>query len=176
MEQSVINPMDKKRKIMYFAIILLWIILNGRITGEILFFGIFLSVGVTLFATKVIGYSTKKDGLLLVNLPLFVEHIFVLIWEILKASLAVALLAVSRQKPEPVLIEFHSGLQTDLQNVLLANSITLTPGTITVFQEKDHFMVHCLRKEYGEGIETCIFVKLLGRIKTGAGKIEGAKE
>ena len=150
---------------MYFAIILLWIILNGRITGEILFFGIFISVGVTVFATKAVGYSTKNDGRLLRNLPLFVEYIFVLIREIIKASLAVALLAVSGKKPEPELVEFHSGLQGNFRNVLLANSITLTPGTITVFQEGDHFVVHCLRKEYGEGLEECVFVRLLQKLR-----------
>lgn len=150
---------------MYFAIILLWIILNGRLTGEILFFGIFISVGVTVFATRVVGYSTKNDGKLLRNLPLFIEYVFVLIWEIIKASLEVAKLSVSGRKPQPQLVEFHSGFQTNLQNVLLANSITLTPGTITVFQEGDHFVVHCLRKEYGQGLEECVFVRLLRRIK-----------
>ncbi len=150
---------------MYIAIILLWIILNGRITGEILFFGIFISVGVTLFAAKVVGYSMENDGRLLRNLPLFIGYFFVLVWEILKSALTVALLSVGRKKPEPSLVEFHSGLQSNLQNVMLANSITLTPGTITVFQEGDHFVVHCLRKEYGEGLQECVFVKLLRRIK-----------
>ena len=59
----------------------------------------------------------------------------------------------------------HSGFHTQLQNVLLANSITLTPGTITLFQEGDHFVVHCLRREFGDGIEESSFVKLLRKIK-----------
>ena len=150
---------------MYLGIILLWIILNGRITGEILIFGIMISVAVSLFSMKVMGYSMKSDERFLRNLPLFIGYIFVLIWEIIKAALAVAFLSLGRTKPDPQIMEFHSGLTGDLQNVMLANSITLTPGTITVFQEGDRFVVHCLRKEYGEGLEDCIFVRMLRKFK-----------
>ena len=89
-----------------------------------------------------------------------------LIREIFKAALAVALLAFDpKGKPEPVIVEFDSGLPTDFQNVLLANSITLTPGTYTLFQDKDHFVVHCLRREYAEGIDNSSFVELLRKVK-----------
>ena len=74
-------------------------------------------------------------------------------------------LVLHAEDPEPVIVEFHSGFQSRLQNVLLANSITLTPGTITVFQDGDHFVVHCLRREYAEGIEDSSFVRLLRRVK-----------
>ena len=150
---------------MYLGIIVLWIILNGRLDGEILIFGVLLSVVVSLFAQKVLGYSGKKDETIRKNIPVFLCYIPLLLWEILKAAYYVARLSVSRKKPDPVIVEFHSGFTTDLQNVLLANSITLTPGTITLFQEGDHFVVHCLRKEYGEGLEDSSFVKLIGKMK-----------
>ena len=56
---------------------------------------------------------------------------------------------------------FDTDFKTGLARVLLANSITLTPGTITVSVEDDRFCVHCLDKELAEGMETSIFVKLL---------------
>ena len=150
---------------MYLFIILLWIILNGRITGEIIIFGILLAVAVSLFAQKVIGYSFEKEREILRNLPLFALYLLVLIKEIIKSSLNVMKLSFGKEKPEPVIVEFHSGFHTSLQNVLLANSITLTPGTITVFQQDDHFVVHCLRAEYGEGLDECVFVQLLRKMK-----------
>ena len=67
-------------------------------------------------------------------------------------------------------MEFHSGLKTELQNVLLANSITLTPGTYTLFQEGDHFVVHCLKREYGEGMEESSFIKYLRLLDGGEEK------
>ena len=56
---------------------------------------------------------------------------------------------------------FDTAFQTGLAKVLLANSITLTPGTITVSVEDDRFCVHCLDKELAEGMEDSVFVKLL---------------
>lgn len=52
-----------------------------------------------------------------------------------------------------------------MAKVILANSITLTPGTITVSVEGDVFCVHCLDKELAEGIENSVFVQLLERME-----------
>ena len=49
--------------------------------------------------------------------------------------------------------------------MLLANSITLTPGTITVSVEGDHFFVHCLDRELAEGMEESVFVELLKQME-----------
>ena len=79
--------------------------------------------------------------------------------------LLAAVLVFQAEEPDPVIIEFHSGFDSGLQNVLLANSITLTPGTITLFQEGDHLVIHCLRREYAEGIEESSFVRILRHLK-----------
>ena len=63
------------------------------------------------------------------------------------------------------MIEFHSGLKGQFSNVLLANSITLTPGTYTVLQEGDRFVVHCLRREFADDVDTSSFVRLLKKLK-----------
>ena len=144
---------------------LLWIILNGRITPELWIFGILIAASVAFFAYKVMGYSPGNDLRVARNLPVFLLYILNLIREIIKAAISVMAMVFHAEDPDPVIVEFHSGLSTDLQNVLLANSITLTPGTITVFQKKDHFVVHCLKKEYAKGMEDSSFVKLLGRLK-----------
>ena len=49
--------------------------------------------------------------------------------------------------------------------MLLANSITLTPGTITIEQREDEYTVHCLDSSFIEGIEKSTFVKLLERME-----------
>ena len=56
---------------------------------------------------------------------------------------------------------FTSGLQTGAAKVILADSITLTPGTITVSVEGDRFCVHCLDWEFAEGMEASVFVTYL---------------
>ena len=49
--------------------------------------------------------------------------------------------------------------------VLLANSITLTPGTITVALEDNEYTVHCLDRRFGEGLADSSFVRLLHKIE-----------
>ena len=145
---------------------LLWIILNGKITVEIVLFGILFSAMISFFTYRVLGYQFSSDLRFFRNLPLMIGYVVVLTIEIIKAALSVMMIALNPSgKPDPVVIEFHSGFETDIQNVLLANSITLTPGTYTLFQEGDRFVIHCLRREYAEGIEECSFVRLLRRMK-----------
>ncbi len=52
---------------------------------------------------------------------------------------------------KPALVRFKTDLKTKQARVVLANSITLTPGTITVTLEEDEYVVHCLDKELAEG-------------------------
>ena len=146
-------------------VFLLWIVLNGRITWEIVLFGLAIALVITIFAVKVIGYSMKKDWRIMRNLPVLFLYVLNLIFEILKSACTVAQMVFRADEPDPVIVEFHSGLETAFQNVLLANSITLTPGTVTVFLEGDHFVIHALRREYAEGMESSSFVKLLRKMK-----------
>ena len=149
--------------LLYF---LLWILLNGRITVEILLFGLLFAVLMTLFSRRIMDYDGKKNRVILRNFPLLLLYVLVLIGEIIRSSFAVMTLMFSRKRrPDPVILEFRSGLESDFQNVLLANSITLTPGTFTLRQEGDCFTVHCLRPEFFEGIEDSSFIRLLRKLR-----------
>jgi multicomponent Na+:H+ antiporter subunit E len=151
---------------MAILLFLLWLIWNGKINAEILLFGAALTALALFFAVKVLGYSLESERRFWRNSPLFLCYTAVLIAEIFKSSWDVGRMAVtSAKKPEPVIVEFHSGLPTDFQNVLLANSITLTPGTYTLFQEGDRFVVHCLRREYADGMGDSVFIELLRKVK-----------
>ncbi len=151
---------------MAILLFLLWIIWNGKVSVEILLFGVALTVLALLFAVKVLGYSLRSERLFWRNFPLFLRYVVMLVTEIFKAAWQVACLALSaKEKPTPVIVEFHSGLPTDFQNALLANSITLTPGTFTLIQEGDRFVVHCLRREYAGGMGDLCFIELLGKMR-----------
>lgn len=144
---------------------LLWIILNGRVTLELMVIGMIIATLISMFAWSVLGYSPVFELIFIKSLPLLLKYILTLLVEIVKASFAVIGVALGRSHPDPVIVEFHSGLESPIKNVLLANSITLTPGTYTVFQEGDRFVVHCLKREYAEGIDDSSFVHILRRLK-----------
>ena len=145
---------------------ILWIILNGRITLEIILFGIAVSALVSFFSMRVLGWRPSTDAAIITNAAVLALYFLNLIWEIIKASASVMDLLISRGKqPDPVIIEFDSEFTSSFVNVLLANSITLTPGTYTVFHKKNHFAVHCLIPEFAEGIEDSSFVRILRKLR-----------
>ena len=147
---------------MSILLFLLWLLLNGRVTVEIIVIGAGLSAALTAFMARFLGWSVRREREFFRVLPLFLLYLLNLLWETIKAAATVLLVALTPSlHPEPVLVEFRSGLPREYQNVILANSITLTPGTITVFQEGDRFLVHALRREYAEGLNRSSFVLLL---------------
>ena len=150
---------------MFILYLALWVILNGRITPEILIIGAFLAAAASALTARLRGRTLQEEKQLLKRLPLLICYAGVLAAEIVKASFAVMRMIWNRREmPDPVIVEFRSGLQGSWRNVLLANSITLTPGTYTVFQEGDRLVVHSLCPAYAEGIADCVFVRMLRRI------------
>ncbi len=157
---------EREVEFMFIFLLVLWIILNGRLSVEVLVLGVLISGIICLFASKCMGYSFKKERGVLKCVPGFIRYCFLLLFEIIKANLDVMHLILSpRLEPEPQLIKVHIPLKTVLGRVVLANSITLTPGTITVDLEGDEYTIHCLDKELGEGIEDSSFVHRLTRLE-----------
>lgn len=151
---------------MYILFFILWIVFNGRITLEITIFGIVISAAVYLFICKFMDYDPKTELMYIKKAPCFIEYLFVLIKEIVVANVAAIKLVLSpRQVIEPCIVEFNTELKSKLSRFLLANSITLTPGTITVSVEGNHFTVHCLDKSLSEGMEDSDFVRILRKIE-----------
>ena len=75
----------------------------------------------------------------------FLIYIPWLLGQILIANMHVAALVLRPKMPiSPRIIRFKTKLETDISKVTLANSITLTPGTITIDIRGDEFYVHAL--------------------------------
>lgn len=149
--------------LLFFAV---WVIFNGRITTEILLFGAVIAAVMFRFVCRFMGHSLKKELRLYKMLPTFGRYIVLLIREIISANRAVRHLILTRkERVEPVLVRFTTDLKSELARVILANSITLTPGTITVSLKDGEFLVHCLDKSLSEGIKDSDFVKMLKKLE-----------
>jgi len=69
----------------------------------------------------------------------------ILLWEIAKANVALAYVVLHPRLPiDPRIVEFDAAVWGDMPVTTLANSITLTPGTLTIDVERQHFLVHAL--------------------------------
>lgn len=100
------------------------------------------------------------------KLPYILGYILILIWEIIKANMDAIRLSLSvRNEVDPVIVRFRTDLKSRAARVALANSITLTPGTITVALEEDELIVHALDETLIEGIDESIFVRMLRKME-----------
>lgn len=151
---------------MYVIFFLIWIIFNGQFTLEIAAFGLVIAGVMYWFICKFMNYKPRNDLIMCKRFFLMLHYIFVLIKEILKANVTVFQMIYSAKYHfEPAVIHFTTTLNSTFARVLLANSITLTPGTITVSLIGNEYVVHCLDKDLAQGIDSSIFVKLLERIE-----------
>ena len=151
---------------MYLIFLALWIIFNGKVTLEIVLFGLVIAAALDFFVIKFMDYRPQTTLKAIRLLPQMLLYFLVLLREIFKANIQTTkLLYSAKYEVEPLLVKFRPGLKTDTARVVLANSITLTPGTITVTLEGDEFVVHCLDKELADGIENSVFVALLRRME-----------
>ena len=149
--------------VVFFA---LWIVFNGQVTTEIVWFGVSISAILYLFVCRYMGYSPKKDIKACSLVFHALRYVGVLLWEVVKAnSQVIRLIVSSKYEVEPKLVTFTTDLKTAPAKVMLANSITLTPGTITVSLEDNCYQVHCLDKEMAEGMDDSVFVHLLKKME-----------
>lgn len=153
---------------MFLLLLSIWFIFNGKVTAEIVALGIVLSALIYLFMCKFMGYSLQRDFSLMRRGLFFLYYIGVLIVEIIKANgQVIHLVWTDREAAEPVIVDVRTSLQTRIGRVILANSITLTPGTITISLDEDELTVHCLDKEMAEGLKDSVFERLLKRMENG---------
>lgn len=151
---------------MYPFLLFIWFMLNGRFTWEITILGILLCGLVHLFAKKHLSYTLKKDLHLLRRIGLFVIYLGVLVWEIIKANWKVMLLILAGDRhTDSTIIQVRIPLKTELARTILANSITMTPGTITVSLDDDLYTVHALHPIAADGMENSTFVTLLQKME-----------
>lgn len=129
-----------------------WLINSGHLEPFLLGLGA-LSVAGIIFVTK---RMERVDGLyespviLSLRLPGYLLWLF---WEIVKSNLHV-IRRIWQREPDisPVVFNVKVSQKSEVCKVLYANSITMTPGTITLDIDGDEFEVHALTREAAEGV------------------------
>jgi len=151
----------------YIFLFVVWVILNGKITWEIIGFGLVLVALVAAVSKLLFDYNLTKELRILKKTPVFVAYVFLLLWEIVKAALFVSGIILNpKRKVETALVHFEPKLATSFGRFMLANSITLTPGTITVSADEKHgFTVHCLDRSLLDVSEDSVFLRWIRRLE-----------
>lgn len=129
------------------ALFLFWLLLSGMFVPFLLTAGAGSAIAVLLFSRRMdrIGGEGQPSHLHWVKLlaygPWLIKEIIIAAWDVTKRILHPKLPIT------PTLVEFTPSQTTDVGLVIHANSITLTPGTISVEVEHGRFLVHALSSE-----------------------------
>lgn len=129
-----------------FILAALWLLMSGLWDKPlILIFGV-ISIFVTLYAVHRMMTADGEQLLFPVNPIKLVTYTLWLLVEIAKSNWTVTKVILSGKMPERQKFMLTAVTQkADINKVIYANSITLTPGTITVETENDRFLVHALQ-------------------------------
>ncbi len=138
---------------MFILLFLLWIVFNGRITGEILLLGAVICAALTFFCSRIFDARYPRLFPSPRKIRSGVLYILALLREMILCNLRVMGLILRRAEVRPRLIYFRTKLTGETARTVLANSITLTPGTITVSVEGDRFCVHALDADLAKTLE-----------------------
>ena len=151
---------------MFLIYLLLWLIFSMRLSLEVAVAGVIISTAVYQFARKHMRLRPITDINVLRNLLRGIKYALTLVWETAKANIAMLRIVFSPTiEIDPCIYYFRTNLKTNAARVALANSITLTPGTITVALIDDLFCVHCLYIKDTDKIKDSVFARQLQKFE-----------
>ena len=145
-------------KYLYSFVVLFvpWLVLSGKFDS--------VHVGMGVLCSSLVAYwcadflfqdKATTPGNRLRQLAGFVGYMGWLLGQVILANLHVFRVALSPRMNEllsPQMVEFDSTLEKELSKFILAISITLTPGTVTVRVEGSRFLVHALTDSAAHGL------------------------
>lgn len=142
----------RRKVLLSLLLFVFWIILTASFAAYDLVLGAVCSALVATISFTILAHTLdpRITPLVMLRFPFFA---LALIVEIIKANIDVALIIINPRLPiDPRIVEYQTFLPDDLPRTVFADSITLTPGTVTVELEGDRLYVHCLAEQHQEGL------------------------
>jgi multicomponent Na+:H+ antiporter subunit E len=142
--------------LIFFTLMATWVVLSGQFDALHLTLGVISAAFLTWFSGDMLFEDRSKSlGARVAEAARIPGYLIYLFWEILKANLHVLYLALhprSLEMLEPQIVRFKTKLKTKYARYIFANSITLTPGTVTISIEGDEFVVHAISRQTAESL------------------------
>ncbi len=126
----------------FLSLFLFWLLLNGSLAVDVLVVGVAASAAIAAAFRNRLGWFS---GLRLTPkaLATTVAYVFYYLKELVKSNVNVAAIVLSPDLPvKPGIVTVRTRLKSAMGRMLLANSITLTPGTLTVALDGDELHIH----------------------------------
>ncbi len=148
------------------ALLAFWLALSGHYTLFLVTLGVASAVLCTVLALRL---RILDEAHAVHLLPRAFTYWPWLIWEILKSAWSVSWAVLHPRLPiSPTMLSVKAGQKTAIGIATYANSITLTPGTLTVGIDGDNVLVHALNAAGADDLES-------GRMDARVSRFEGQK-
>lgn len=131
-----------------------WLVMSGYFTPFLVTMGLLVAIGVVWLAHRMDVVDHESHPVHLLPRALFSYWPW-LLREIIKSGWDVTRIILNPRLPvSPTLLRFAPGQKTDVGLATHANSITLTPGTISIEAGHAEFLVHAVTEAGAEGIRS----------------------
>ena len=152
-------------RVLFWSVLLfcVWLVLSANIQMANMVVGVVVSFSIALLYTKLFA----KDKFEMINPFWFFVYLLVLAKNLITSNLQIAKRVLSKDmKLAPQIVEVKTELKSDWKKLLLANSITLTPGTLTLDIKDDLLEIHVIefRDGFDKGEITREFEQVIARI------------
>jgi len=145
---------------------LFWVALSGNLKWPQLVVGFAAAIFITYFNRNLLITSADRPPVRLRTVLWLVGYFFRLIYDIVIANFQVAWLVLHPRMPiEPNMVPLEVDIDRVASRVLLANSITLTPGTLTVLADEKKYLVHALTFKSGDGLKNWPLINRLKKME-----------
>ena len=137
-------------RILFWSVLLfcLWLVLSANLQLANIVVGVVVSFSIALLYIKLFA----KDKFEMINPFWFFVYLLVLAKNLITSNLQIAKRVLSKDmKLAPKIVKVKTELKSDWKKLLLANSITLTPGTLTLDIEADTLEIHII--EFRDGFD-----------------------
>lgn len=164
--------MRKSHVLLFLALLVFWFSMSLDWDYEHLLIGVVLAMFMAWYWREIANIMPTRS-LRFVTLIGFVQYLFLLSWEILLSNLRVVTnVLFGRPSLDPGFVHFCPPLKTNWGRVLLANSITLTPGTVTIDVNPDNgeFMVHGLTSGFRDEVSTSRLIAAIQKLESTRGE------
>ncbi len=153
MAQGSSNSGNKNlgRFVTFVLLLVFWIVFSGKFDAFHLPLGILSCLIVALVSHDLLFQNVGTDNKLRIA-GRFLLYLPWLIYQVILANLHVARLVISPRGMRPQIVSVKTKLKSDIALVTFANSITLTPGTITMDIIDGEFFVHAISQKVADDL------------------------
>ena len=148
------NVKSSRLLLAWGGLYLIWIAMTASLNFQELLTGLIVTLLIAWLTLPRLQWLSdiKLNPMLPWNL---LQFFWIFLGALLKANIDMARRVVSPRLPiNPAIVEIHTGLQSPLGRLLLANSITLTPGTLTVDVIDDRLQIHWIDSSPGTDLQS----------------------